>query len=359
MGRNVILIDWIPKKTWEFQNLLSRYTGIEWETMGVCANHRRRGRFHKLMTVYMKYFLFPAKILIRKDSFDNVIAWQQFFGIVLAFYLRLLRLKKHPSLNILTFIYKAKKGILGKLYYKFIKYSIHAEAVKKIICFSEYERDYYLDLFDLSPEKVSYSIYGISDTPKLEKYRTSNEADYLLSVGRSNRDYDFLISSLKDSEHSVKILCDELECEEIGSIEVINDAFDDEYLKYLSNCLAVIVPLKDENISSGQLVFLRAMEFGKPIIVTDCKSARDYITDGYNGLIINKEKDELIKAIELIKTDKEFYEGIVKNCKQTYKEKFSLDSFSQNIAKEIVLKNSFEKASLYDFQHICNERKDF
>ena len=55
------------------------------------------------------------------------------------------------------------------------------------------------------------------------------------------------------------------------------DTFGEEYFKMLANCYCVVIPLKDKKISSGQLVLLQAMQFKKPIIITDTVTVKTYV----------------------------------------------------------------------------------
>lgn len=55
-----------------------------------------------------------------------------------------------------------------------------------------------------------------------------------------------------------------------------NDAYYEMHLKEYT----VIVPLADNNISSGQVSLLEAMMFGKTIIITKTLGSSDYVMDG-------------------------------------------------------------------------------
>ena len=57
----------------------------------------------------------------------TVLCWQQFYGIAIAFFCRLFHLKKKYRLVIMTFIYKQKRGLPGKIFYHFVKYAITSQ----------------------------------------------------------------------------------------------------------------------------------------------------------------------------------------------------------------------------------------
>lgn len=339
MKENIILIDWIQTEKWNFQNLINKYTGEKWTCVGVSANGSQSRMIKKLISVYLKLFVFPFKIFLSRKKYNKVLAWQQFLGLILAFYCNVFKVKKYPKLYIMTFIYKPKSGIVGKVYFKFMRYILRSNYIEKVICFSKSEMKYYSELFGVDENKFDFCLYAVDgeekNTTDLDDLKKNQDKRYLLSVGRSNRDYEFLINSLTNSPYNLVILCDKLAEKSQGNIEIYNNVFGEEYLEYLKNCVAVVIPLKDENISSGQFVFLKAMEYGKPVIITENITIHEYVENEYNGLIINKNKDSLVEAIEKIWNNAQYYSKISDNAKNNYKDKFSFDSFAKSIANII------------------------
>lgn len=207
--------------------------------------------------------------------------------------------------------------------------------IKKIIVFSKNEKNYYSNIFNVSSEIFNCVRLGYEDKAKDTVYKKREK--YYLTAGRSNRDYDFLIEAWKEEKDVLKIVCDIMKMDNLNKIEILNNCYGDEYFRQLSNAYAVIIPLKDEYISSGQLVIIQAMMFGIPVIVTENATIRDYVIDGQDGFVIDKNNEELKKAIEKL-ADKELYAKISKNVRKHYKEKFSIYVMGcavGNIVKEI------------------------
>lgn len=84
------------------------------------------------------------------------------------------------------------------------------------------------------------------------------------------------------------------------NVQVISDAFDERYYRYLSRCHAVLLPFKDAMASSGQLVFLHAIQFGKPVIATRSSCLDGYLIDGKHGYIIDKSECDLDLKVEAL-----------------------------------------------------------
>lgn len=228
----------------------------------------------------------------------------------------------------MTFIYRPKKGLIGKIYFEFMKYAVNSERVDKIICYSNTEPQYYEKLFGVKPGKFVYIPLGIGDLK--EKLETIPEDRFILSVGKSNRDYDFLVEALKNTSYQVRILSDVYKCKTLSeNIRIYDDIFGDAYYQMLSECYCVIVPLQDTHISSGQLVFLQAMMFGKPIIATQSDTVTDYIQDGYNGFVIPKNKENLLQRLNQLYTDSLLYRKISEEERCVFLQKFSLESMAK------------------------------
>ena len=65
---------------------------------------------------YIKFFTVALGTVFSSSHYEGkmVLCWQQFYGIAIAFFSRLFHVKKRYKLIIMTFIYKPKKGIIGK-----------------------------------------------------------------------------------------------------------------------------------------------------------------------------------------------------------------------------------------------------
>lgn len=332
---NVILVDWDPGQEWNFRKYIEKKTNKKWKVEYSTANGSQKNLVFKIFNVYIKYLIFPFRIFIKRNNYGRILAWQQFFGLLLAFYCRLFKVKKYPKIIVMTFIYRPKGGLIGKIYYKFMKYIVSSKYIEKLICFSESEVEHYSKIFNLDSEKISYCLYGDREKIKYSHIKSNVSKPYFLSAGRSNRDYNFLINSLRDTNYEVCIICDKLKNEKISNIKIENNVYGEQYLEYMKNCFAIIIPLEDEIISSGQLVFLKAMEYGKPVIITKNKSVNSYIINGYNGLIIEKDKSQLIQAMELLKTNKDIYDKLSQNAIEYFNSNFTIEAFANRIAEII------------------------
>ena len=135
-----------------------------------------------------------------RDRYEGktVLCWQQFYGIAIAFFCRLFHMKKKYQLVIMTFIYKQKKGLAGRLFYHFVKYAITSPYVDKIILTTQSERKKYQEIFGVDEAMFGFAKCGaIEYQPEEFDDNELKKKNYLFSTGRSNRDYSFLMQAIE------------------------------------------------------------------------------------------------------------------------------------------------------------------
>ncbi len=333
MKENVALFDSSMEEAAEFIRGLQDQTGEPWRAI-VCNSNKGRQGLRNLIR-YIKYFLFPLKIFFQRKRYGKIIGWQEFYGLVYAFYCRLFRVKKANTLIIKNFIYKPKKGFVGKLYFRFMNYIVKSGYVDTYICASKTMVKYCCEAFGESEEKFVFLPFGVNDFAAEFKPDAPPANDYVLSLGRSNRDWQFLLDGVAGEQYPVKVICDELHVENPPeNVEILNSVWGNATHSYLYNCKCMIIPIADGRIASGDTVLLMAMSFGKPIIITKPSClADDYVTHGYNGLVVEKDKKQLQEAVKTIFRDGDLYEMLSKNGRTHYLENHSLYTYGKRVGQ--------------------------
>lgn len=195
---NVILIDYDAPNDWEFHKAIEKATGNKWRVYKAVSNENHGGVLQKFIR-YAKYFLVPMKIAKDHKNYNKVLAWQQFYGLILAFYFRMFRVKNAPEIVVLTFIYKPKKSFVGKVYDKFMRYIVTSGYIKYFVVFSESEKKRYADYFDAPEARFVFETLGYED--KTQEVPICNPDNVYLAAGRSNRDYKFLVDAWSKRYH--------------------------------------------------------------------------------------------------------------------------------------------------------------
>ncbi|MDF2537577.1 MAG: hypothetical protein K0S76_598 [Herbinix sp.] len=334
--KRIVLVDFETGNKWKFADTLKKTTKKEWKVIKCISNNDRIGFFAN-MKRYVKYFMFTLKIFLTRKSYSDIIAWQQFYGLIFAFYCRLFHCKKTNKLMIMTFIYKAKPGVLGKIYHRFMTYIIKSRYIDKIVCFSSHECSYYAALFGLKDDKFVFVHFGeeLPEPSLSEETQIPEEKDFILSVGFSYRDYDFLIDTMKDTDYHVKIYGDKT-LNLNGNIQMSSERLGNKTWDMLSRCRCLVIPLKDSNIAAGQLTILHAMQIGKPVIVTDSKGICDYITHGETGFIAPNNKRIWLDYINQIYNNEELYHSMCHNAKDRYSSYHTIEAMGKTIGKLVL-----------------------
>lgn len=190
-------------------------------------------------------------------------------------------------------------------------------------CFSENECEMYSRLFEVPRNK--FVSCGLTVEDEYCMFKTYiNQGDYYLAAGRSNRDYKYLCDEFKNiiNEKAI-ILCDKYKIENKPiNVEFKESIYGNAYKEYLAACKAVIIPLKKEGISAGQLAILQAMMFGKPVIVTETETTLEYVIDGYNAILIKNKEGDIPRAIRML-NNQDYYSQMSINARATFENNFT------------------------------------
>lgn len=334
MGKSIVSVDYSCGESNIFSETLAGVSGMKWSIYSYPSNYRKKNKKHELLR-YVAYVKTGWYLFLHRNEIDNIISWQQFHGILFAFFCRLLGVKKKTNLIIMTFIYKPKKGLIGRIYKCFMTFIVQSKYIDKMIVFSKNEIDYYSTIFNVPVSKFFYTPLSISEGNKPIVDENLRNEKYVFSTGRSNRDYTTLINVFRQIKHPLHIACNELRNNVMSSnIHVYGNMFGDEMRNHMYNSFCVAIALKDSNISSGQLVLLQAMQMGKPIVCTRCSAISDYLRDGYNALLVNTE-EEWIQAIERLYADVDLYNTLSLNAYNEYLTNYSSDCMAKSIGKLI------------------------
>ena len=324
--KNAILIDFKAEENWSFLKELGE---DKWEKKEFVTNFLY-GNFIKNVFRYVLFFLIPLRFVFCRKRYKKIIAWQQFYGLNFAFLCSSFHLKKTNDLTVMTFIYKKKNGIIGRLYHKYMTYVVKSKYIDRFICFSRAECSFYADMFGEDVGRFMFVPLGVS-VPKIDGSEIRDEG-YLFATGRSNRNYDFLIDAIKDTEYQCLIACDSYKTTDLTkNIKIEENCFGREMYIKMAHCHCVVVPLKNRSVSSGQLVVLHAMSLGKPIIGTDADGIKDYVQEGVTGFLIDNKKESLLSALHCLSEQSE-YEHFSRNARECYLKNFTNEAMYKRIS---------------------------
>ncbi len=171
----------------------------------------------------------------------------------------------------------------------------------------------------------------------------NRSGNYILSAGKTGRDYRILAAAVKNIDIEVIIVSDKYSMQGITfppHVKVLTEIPYSQYLKLLYNCRFVVIPLKKLIKSSGQVAFLEAMAVGKPVIATKTVGTKDYIQSGVNGILVSSDDPESLEnAIYTLIRDPSFANQIAINALESVINYYTFEKYVTtilNTAEELV-----------------------
>lgn len=301
-------------------------------------NKHRSGKKDELKR-YINYFKSGFRMFLHRKEYDHVICWQQFYALTFAFFCNVFYAKKTCQLITGNFAYKEKSGKAKKPYRWFMKKCLDRDIVDYIHIPSNLFADRTCNEFGISKDKIIVHQFGIIDD--YDKYSALPAPDglskdgYFLAIGRSNRDYDFLIDVWKEIKYPLVIVSDKYKKTVNNPYITIRDdvGADDQY-SWIRNCKASIICLNDGNFASGDTVLLSSMMLERLVIVSKPSTlAEMYVEDGENGLSVEKDVEAFRKVIGQVISGKYDYIGIA--ARQNFLDRFSRRHLGEEFGKYV------------------------
>lgn len=339
--QNIVLADCAPKEIRTFtEGCNTIMVNSKFEILSSISNGSHKGVVKNFIR-YLKYFTFPFLIFLNRKKYNTILGWQQFYAINIALFCRLFRVKKCNTIVAVNFTYKRKNGIIGKLYYSYMKFS----CLNKYIDYFHVPSYNYVNICNkelgIDKKKFIVTNFGIPDTYKDMKSLKAPMTNYSLSIGRSNRDFDFLVNVWKQKcmkDKTLVIASDTWKPTYKLPSNIVHktDISNKDSSAWFNNCNLCVIPISDGNICSGDTVLLTGMMFGKPVVVTSPSTLSEmYVEDGVNGICIEKhvEKAALIIA-DLLNND--YKRNILgNNARKCFLAKFSRRSMGIQLCKKL------------------------
>ena len=155
-SENVLIIDSDYEEADGFIKGVREVTGEEWQ-VALHENNKIYG-----WRRYVRFFTVALQTVLSGKKYEGktVLCWQQFYGIAIAFFQRMFHMKKRYKLVIMTFIYKEKRGLAGKLFYRFVRYAVTSRYVDKIILTTQSEKPMYQEIFGVEDDLFDFARCG-------------------------------------------------------------------------------------------------------------------------------------------------------------------------------------------------------
>ena len=234
---------------------------------------------------------------------------------------------------LIGFIFTPRASVLGDTIRRAYFRAVLKQA-KVVVCYSAHEARRYRSGFRLKKTEFVSVPYGqhVWDPgpPKI------SSIGYVLSAGRSGRDYALLGTVFATLPYDLHIICDSEDAVRgltlPPNVSVLSQCYGKEYLEQIAGADLVVVPLKDDDISAGQMVLLQAMALGKAVVITQTPTTEEYGKHLETLYFVERgSKDDLAQAIMHLERDPELRASIASKAREHFQERYSMRAFVQHL----------------------------
>lgn len=336
--RNIVLADCDEAEIIELVDGLE-CNGVPFIIKSHIANWKRTGKISE-MRRYAKYFFTGFQYFLHRRQYNMVVGWQQFYALIFSFFCALFHVKKTTTVVALNFTYKEKKGKLAKVYLWFMKKCVSTEYMDYLHVLSAEYADEISKRFSFPRNRILVTPFGVNDS--YEKFKKLlppcgyQKDQYALAIGRSNRDYDFLLQAWEKVDFPLVIISDTYDkSTTLPNVTIYRDIAGEDSYPWIANCGLMVIPIDDGNLCSGDTVLLSAMATQRKILVTVPSTlAEMYVENGETALLSPKEPDVFQKVVsEALYNSR--YAAIGEQARAEFKKKYSRKKMGQRLANMI------------------------
>lgn len=258
--------------------------------------------------------------LIKRSVVSMILFCRSFFydGLILdatttAFLIApLLFFRRRPKVVVLHFnVLRRRRGLilwLSRLFFRRIDY---------FIVHSRYDMKYSAELYAIPSNKIAFWPF-IRTEPATglpsEKYTAGIRKTYVMSYGGNARDYRTLFAAAEKTNLQFIVVAHKFNIRGLEipeNVKVLYDIPLDECDKLVDNCLFTVFTFDGTEPSCGQISMVTSLMLGKPVICTECTAVKDYIVDGYNGLLVNmRDAEDLRNKMLRLYGDRRLYDRL-------------------------------------------------
>jgi len=176
------------------------------------------------------------------------------------------------------------------------------QAIDVIFCIHK-DVSGYAACFGIDPEKCRYIPFKANNFD-LAGLIPAHDGDYVLSLGASHRDYKTLIAAVRDTglktivllpRRSIQLHNAEISANLPSNVRHVDtEVSREEWSRYIAQSRIVVVPLLAGVIQpAGISVYLEAMVFGKPVVISRGPSTTGILDDTIAVLVTAGDPEEL------------------------------------------------------------------
>lgn len=254
-------------------------------------------------------------------------------GLALAQFIR----RKRVPIFLVGFIYTLRKSrLLTELRRRYFKFVLHRTS--GVICHSTLETERYARLFGLPQTHFGVVLFALNvERPDTLKIR---ESGYAMTAGRAERDYGLLSRAWAGMSIELHIVCDTADPLQSvvpsPQIKFLRQCFGEDFIREIAGADFIVVPLKDMELSAGQMTLLQSMSLGKPVIISRTPTTEEYGEHLKTLYFVEFGSEAAMReAVHLMAGDAELRARIGHAARQHYEENFTVTSYANGMLSTV------------------------
>lgn len=197
-------------------------------------------------------------------------------------------------------MYEPSSGLKGS--FERMAMRLAKRGIARFVLFSNDEHEVFRSSWGVEAERISTCHCFLPAEPATEPSTelSIGPEPYVFSGGSSFRDFGPVVEAarLLPDVRFVIAASEESLPGDLPSNVALGSLERDHYRPLLEGAAAVIVPLRtDLRRAAGMFTYLRAMQLGKPVIVSDSLAVREYVEDGRTGIVVQPTAEAYATAI--------------------------------------------------------------
>lgn len=292
---------------------------------------------------------YAIKLFDKKYAkYNNIIFINPIVGIFYSLLSRIFFINKNITIG--GFLFENKNNRVYLTLRKwFVNFSY--KKVNHIFVYGENEVTYYSKIFPKLGNKFKYIKYG-RDFCYKDKKDFSYDIPYIASGGRSNRDFETLCTAmhLLEGEKDIPVCLIATRPEAITAkieqspVKIQYGITLNQFGSFIDHSIIFVLPLLNTTLSAGHMVMMEVLSHGKPIIVTDIPSIRNYVSEEQVTFYKPGNAEDLANKIQYVLKNLHSKEIVnkIKNGRMLYETDFSFKSLLKRIIQKSIEFNNYE-----------------
>ena len=330
----LVAISKVPDKPWWWRHLDINALACQFDYQSVVVPEGRPRRLLTRAFFSMCWQCVAVFWRARRERYDYFFTFEcDWVSFIVAGLQTLLRVRT-PRHVILQFIMREKtESLASRLKYAFMSWCF--SSVYLCVCSSRPECDYYARTFGWPKEKLDY--VPLHTDPGFLNRTAAPEEDFVLSAGRTFRDYPTLIDAFAGSRVPLVIVASPSNVDATSLPPNVRVAYDrpiGELIDLIARSMMVVLPLEERHISIGQSVLLEAMTMGKAIVVTRVNGTVDYIDHMKTGIFVApRDPDAIRQAVELLASDSALRRRLGEAAQENIRQRFLPVHYAEGVTR--------------------------